>query len=55
MIIKEGEDAESKMFYFPCNRWLDEGLDDGAIERALEPAEPPKATSKSPDIFLGKT
>ncbi len=46
MIIKENEDPDARMFYFPCQKWLDEGEDDGKIERELLAAEPPKQTSK---------
>ena len=45
-LATEGEDGSPRSFYFPCHRWLDEGLEDGLIERELLPAEPPKDSSK---------
>ena len=47
IIIKEGEDPESSLFYFPCDQWLDEGQGDKKIERLLDASKPPKQTSKN--------
>lgn len=47
VIVKEGDEPGARMFYFPCDRWLDQGQDDGLIERVLEAAEPPKQSSES--------
>ena len=44
---KKGKEEEKdegpgyKMWYFPCDRWFDQGMEDGLIERVLEPGEPP--------------
>lgn len=47
VIVKEDDQPGSRMFYFPCDRWLDEGQDDGLIERELQAGEPPKQSSES--------
>ena len=38
----ENEEQTYKMWYFPCARWFDEGMDDGKIERMLTPGDPPR-------------
>lgn len=38
IVIKEHPD-ESKKYVFRCDRWLDEGEDDGLVERELKVKE----------------
>ncbi|XP_070556277.1 uncharacterized protein [Ptychodera flava] len=45
VIIKEAQDSEAE-FHFPCNRWLDAGQDDQAIERELLLGKPPEGEWK---------
>ncbi|ELT98105.1 hypothetical protein CAPTEDRAFT_225952 [Capitella teleta] len=49
VIVREGEEADSKVFFFPCGQWLDSGMDDSKIERILDAAEPPKQSSENTD------
>ena len=42
VVVKEGPNPDAETYYFPCGRWLDDGLDDGCTERLLERGEPPK-------------
>lgn len=43
--MRESDESDARLFYFPCERWLDEGLDDQKIERILDVADPPKQSS----------
>ncbi|XP_077990949.1 uncharacterized protein LOC144445282 [Glandiceps talaboti] len=45
VIIKEAQDSEAE-FHFPCQRWLDAGQDDNAIERELLLGKPPEGEWK---------
>ncbi|RDD41325.1 Lipoxygenase homology domain-containing protein 1 [Trichoplax sp. H2] len=46
VLITEGDDKNAKNYEFPCHRWLDEGQDDGKIERELYVQEPSKDAIK---------
>ena len=46
VVVKEGPNPDAETYYFPCGRWLDDGLDDGRTERLLERGEPPKESRK---------
>ena len=47
VVVKEGPNPDAQTYYFPCSRWLDDGLDDGKTERLLELGEPPKESRES--------
>ena len=34
VIVKQSEDAKEE-YYFQCNKWLDDHMDDGKTERQL--------------------
>lgn len=38
---KTTEIQDYRMWYFPCARWFDEGMDDKLIERKLTPGDVP--------------
>lgn len=46
VIVKEIDLTNGREFYFPCDRWLDEGQDDKLIERTLQVGTPPAGSSK---------
>ena len=50
VIVKEGDAPDSKMFYFPCDKWFDTSAEDKEIVRELLPGEPPKDSRKYPLI-----
>lgn len=48
---KEDKTEAYRKWYFPCSRWFDEGVDDGFIERLLEPGEPPVEDEIAPGQY----
>ncbi|XP_071964229.1 uncharacterized protein [Antedon mediterranea] len=51
VVIRESSDSKTE-FIFTCNRWLDEGQDDNAIERELELTEIKSIKATDWQIFV---